>query len=65
MGRSPFSVVLHLNGGQNVTPVFMKYGTIVLMIVLQIIPYGCGESALICKSNNIFDKLFVADVPAI
>ena len=63
LGRNPFSVVLDLNSRQKVTPFLMKYGTIILVIILQLVLHGWGGSLLSCNVNSLLAKLFFADVP--
>ena len=41
----------------------MGYGTICIVVILQFILHGCGESVLSRNFNNIFVKFFVADGP--
>ena len=43
----------------------MEYGMIVLMIILQLVLHGYGESVLSCNTNIIIIYLFFADVPTI
>ena len=37
LGRCPFLMIFDINFGQEVIPIFMRQGTIVLLIILQLI----------------------------
>ena len=61
IGHITFPIIFNLHSGQQVTPLFMGYGTIVLMFTLQLILHGFRESVISGNVNNTFIKLFVAD----
>ena len=44
--RSSLSVIFHLHGGYNVTPLFAGKGEIVLIFVFRLIPHGCWKYVL-------------------
>ena len=60
--RIPFPVIFNLHSGQKITPFFVEYGTMVLVLILQFILHGCRASILSGKANYIFIEFFVADV---
>ena len=63
LGWCPFSVIFDLDCGQEVTPILISQGTIVLLVILKLIMHGWGESVLNSNSNLINRELFVADLP--
>ena len=60
MGFCPFSVFFNLYCVQEVTPICMIQGEIVLLVVLQLILQGCGESVLNYNTNFTDFELLVA-----
>ena len=63
LGCCPFTIIFDLDCGKEVTPIFMGQGTIVLVIILQLILHGQGESVLDCNSNLIHRYFLIANFP--
>ena len=63
LGRFPFSINFNLDGGQEVTPIFMIQGLIVLLIFLQLIMHGWEDYVFNSSLNLIIREVLVTDVP--
>ena len=61
----PFSVVFNLEVGQDFTPLFMGKGAIVLLMFIQIILHGCGETVLNFNKNFTDRELLGTGFPII
>ena len=59
----PFPIIFDLYCGQEVTPIFMGQGKTVLLIFIQLILHGWGETVLNCNLYLIHREFGVADFP--
>ena len=63
LGHSPFPIIFNLYIGKKVIPIFIGYGTTVLIIILQLILRGFRDFVLSGNANDVFIKIFFIDGP--